>query len=198
METSFAHAGPRLILTPSINKGVVVKTIGVIMAGGKSRRMGRDKAAILYRGQTLLAHAENLLTAFGCDEHIILGRPGMEKTGTADPLPGEGPAANLTAWADRQTFPVKLVVLPVDMPLLAAEHLRLLDNDTGGGFFEDLYLPLVATLHTPIPQSKPEPIVRMKDLLQALQLKPVKPPETIRGALINFNSPEQLNALPSS
>lgn len=160
------------------------------MAGGKSRRMGKDKATIVYRGETLLTHAAKLLTAFGCDDSVILGRA-ESAAGVVDPLPGAGPAANLQAWINGLVLPVRLVVVPVDMPLLTLKHLDALAENDSGGFFEDLYLPFVATVYNPLLQ----PLVRMKALLATLQLPAVQADKAWQDALTNFNTSDDLKKL---
>lgn len=166
-----------------------MQTTGIILAGGQSRRMGRDKANIVFNGKTLLHHAVDLLDNFGVDDHIILGRPDAI-FGQPDPLPGEGPAANLVAWIKAQTPPFKLVVLPVDMPLLTLEHLQMLDNNPEGGYFEDLYLPLVALVKAPLTGTTP----RMKTLLAQMGISPVTAPAKWRKSLTNFNRPSDFKS----
>jgi len=167
-----------------------VQTIGVIVAGGKSRRMGRDKAAIIFEGQTLLDRAATLLRASAPDQIIILGRP-AHKYGIEDPLPDAGPAANLTTWINKQPLPLRLTVLPVDMPLLTSEQLQALEACPKGAFFEDLYLPLTATIREPISDQ----VVRMKDLLRALDLQAIPVQKTWQKALTNFNSANDIDTL---
>ena len=45
--------------------------IGLVLAGGQSRRMGQDKALMRYQGSTLIERASSLLKAAGCDEVLI-------------------------------------------------------------------------------------------------------------------------------
>lgn len=175
-------------------------TIGIIVAGGKSRRMGSDKAAILYRSKSLLTHATDLLASFGVNETIVLGKPD-HALGMADPLPGAGPAANIVAWInnfyrkdpkqDISQGPIRLVILPVDMPLLGIEQLQALCACERGGYFDDLYLPLVATIDQPLACEGN----RMKDLLTTLEIKAITAPKKWQKALRNFNSAIDFKAL---
>jgi len=167
-----------------------MQTIGIIVAGGKSRRMGRDKATILFDGKPLLEHALSVLEGLKPEQILILGRPG-HLLGLADPRPGEGPAANLKAWINKQSLPFRLLVLPVDMPLLNGTHLSLLINNPRGAYFNDLYLPLFATISSPVA----EPVIRMKDLLQALDLEAISVPKGWKQTLINVNTPSDLKQL---
>lgn len=45
---------------------------GVILAGGASRRMGRDKALLVWQGRTLLSRTVDCLSSL-CDEIIVVG-----------------------------------------------------------------------------------------------------------------------------
>ena len=91
----------------------------LILAGGRSRRMGRDKASLIWRGHSLLDHARRLAQAAGADPVLISGR----KDGLADPLPDLGPAGGVLAlvrhWqAAVDCLPARWLLLPVDMPAL--------------------------------------------------------------------------------
>ena len=51
---------------------------GVVFAGGRSRRMGRDKAFLTIGGTTLVRRQVALLGAAGCNELLISGRAGVD------------------------------------------------------------------------------------------------------------------------
>lgn len=166
-----------------------MQTIGLILAGGQSQRMGRDKALITYQGHTFLDHAIHLLKAFNVNQLGVLGRRD-HPLGIPDPAPGAGPATNLHAWINHQPAPFKLIVIPVDMPLLALEHLSALDAGNGG-YFDDLYLPFIATISGHIEGRS----VRMKDLLTSLALTAKAVPKAWEQQLTNFNSETDLKDL---
>lgn len=116
---------------------------GVVLAGGKSSRMGSDKALLpLYAGgPTLLDHALNRLAPL-VDELLVVGDP--QRHGhvgpfvIADDLPGKGPLGGLVT-AMRYAGQDKLLVLAVDMPNVDQELLMRL---TGGlGNFTDAVIP---------------------------------------------------------
>jgi len=69
---------------------------GAVLAGGQSRRMGRDKAFIEINGRPLLQVAVDALTSAGADPIIVVGGDddGISRLGlqhVADLWPGEGP-----------------------------------------------------------------------------------------------------------
>ena len=94
--------------------------IGVVLAGGGSRRMGYDKALLEWRGRPLLDHVRARLWAAGC-QAVVTSRaaPGC----IADDLPGRGPLGGIHAVLSSRPAADYLVV-PVDMPLLPAALLR--------------------------------------------------------------------------
>jgi len=99
---------------------------GVVLAGGRSMRMGRDKATLSWQGRPLLEHMKALLLATGAAQVVVSGEQ-PDHDGVADPCPRQGPLGGLhgvaQALGDRQ-----LLVVPVDMPALTRDLLaRLLD-----------------------------------------------------------------------
>lgn len=49
-------------------------TVGVVLAGGRSQRMGRDKALIEINGATMLEHVALALNSV-CELVVVVGRP---------------------------------------------------------------------------------------------------------------------------
>ncbi|KRE89207.1 hypothetical protein ASG87_05450 [Frateuria sp. Soil773] len=102
--------------------------IGVVLAGGQSTRMGRDKALLDWRGRPLLERQLDALRAAGVDEARVSGdRHGYR--GIADAQPGLGPLGGLAAIAGTVAGDADLVVIPVDMPLLGAALLGRLRTE---------------------------------------------------------------------
>ncbi len=71
--------------------------LGVVLAGGKSRRFGSDKALALLDGRPLIAHAVEALSGW-CDHVVITGRMAGPAPCLPDwPRPDMGPLAGLAA-----------------------------------------------------------------------------------------------------
>ncbi|MFY9903631.1 MAG: molybdenum cofactor guanylyltransferase [Terriglobales bacterium] len=100
---------------------------GFVLAGGKSSRMGTDKAFLEFGGQTLLERALAVVAA-SCERVTIVGDPskfGSYGTVIADVFPGCGPLGGIHAALVQSTAELNLMVA-VDMPFVTAELLAFL------------------------------------------------------------------------
>ncbi len=121
----------------------------VLLAGGRSRRMGRDKALLpLADGRLLWQRQLEVLWELQPAELFISGpeRAGFPATvpRLEDETPGLGPLTGIVTALKAMRSP-RLVVLAVDLPMMTTEFLlRLLADDHGvipqidDGFFEPL------------------------------------------------------------
>jgi molybdopterin-guanine dinucleotide biosynthesis protein A len=106
--------------------------MGFLLAGGKSSRMGADKAFLEFGGQTLLDRALGMMSE-ACDSVRIVGDParftkyGSTKYGSlvADIFPGCGPLAGIHAALVHSPAELNLM-LAVDMPFVSRELLAFL------------------------------------------------------------------------
>jgi molybdopterin-guanine dinucleotide biosynthesis protein A len=107
---------------------------GIVLAGGSSTRRGRDKAALVLGGRTLLQRAVDALAAAGACELVLVAAPGrpLPRVATrvpvhdaSDALPGEGPLRGLEAGLQAASASVAVVV-GCDMPFLEPSLLALL------------------------------------------------------------------------
>jgi len=102
----------------------------VILAGGESRRMGRDKAFVEIEGQGLLARALDTVRAAGIEEILISGRAGTDYSKLRYPVVldrelGRGPLSGIERALEAITAPL-LLVLAVDLPEMNPTFLRKL------------------------------------------------------------------------
>ena len=104
--------------------------IGLVLAGGQSRRMGQDKALMRYQGRTLIDNASLLLQSASCDKVLISrNAPGClnDRIEDAGPLSGVHAVLDALSQSDNHNGnPCELLVLPVDMPQMTPELLRIL------------------------------------------------------------------------
>lgn len=119
-----------------MNKPPPFPVSGAVLAGGRSSRMGRDKAFLLLDGVPLVARQTALLGSLGLEDLLISGRAGIDyAVPTArvvtDPVADAGPLAGLAAVLAAVRHPWVLVVA-VDVPRLTATFLqRILDTGAG-------------------------------------------------------------------
>ena len=102
----------------------------VILAGGESRRMGRDKAWVEVEGQPLIARAVSTVRDSGINEIYISGRAGTDYSALGcsvllDRGPGAGPLSGIERALESTQAPLTLV-LAVDLPRMTAAVLRKL------------------------------------------------------------------------
>lgn len=107
----------------------------VILAGGQSSRMGRDKAFVEVGGSSLIARQIALVRDVGAGEVFISGREDVDYSAFGcrvllDEFPDAGPLAGIDRALDASTSSL-LLVLAVDMPAMNAPMLeRLLASCT--------------------------------------------------------------------
>ena len=100
---------------------------GFVLAGGKSTRMGQDKARLQLNGRTLLEHALTALRAV-CREVAILGSYdlyGQLAPVYEDLFPGCGPLGGIHAALTNSQTEYNLIIA-VDTPFLLPEFLSYL------------------------------------------------------------------------
>lgn len=112
--------------------------IGVVLAGGMSRRMGVDKALLPFQGSTLLQHQLELLQPL-CSRVLVSGDYAgfdcvPDATERCGPLGGIYSIAQLHPNA-------ALLVIPIDMPQLTEQNLRHLMDCQQTCFIEGHPLP---------------------------------------------------------
>jgi molybdopterin-guanine dinucleotide biosynthesis protein A len=114
----------------------VARTLGILVAGGRGRRLGSGgpKAVATLGGVTLLARALATLEAI-CDDvvvcapaSIVLPVPAARRV--IDPEPGNGPLAGLVAGLLARPFE-RALALGVDLPLVGGALLRALGELLG-------------------------------------------------------------------
>ncbi|MFN7960045.1 MAG: molybdenum cofactor guanylyltransferase [Thermoanaerobaculia bacterium] len=104
--------------------------VGVVLAGGRSLRMGKDKALLELGGEPLVALAARRLARI-VQEVVIAdaGRSYLETWPSISDGPGAGPVAGLLGAAAR--FPGRcLLALACDLPNVTHELLALLREET--------------------------------------------------------------------
>ena len=113
-----------------------MKISAVLLAGGESRRMGKDKAALLFRGKPLWQIQLELLRKLDPMEILVSARsdppwrPHMQFV--ADDPPSRGPLSGLAASLGEMRG-THLLALAIDMPFMSEKYLRSLCDQIEAG-----------------------------------------------------------------
>ena len=181
---------------------------GVLLAGGKSRRMGYDKACIEVAGQPLIAKSLDLLCHY-FERVLISGdRPDLAQSeipAIADIYPGSALGGLYTGLQAAKTD--WIFVAPCDMPYPDSRILELLVKQRSG--FDAVvpripegYEPVFALYHKNCLQHMEEMLqqdqYRIYDFYQRINIHYLdwqQMPNGWERSLLNINTPEQLDEL---
>ncbi len=175
---------------------------GIILAGGKSSRMGQDKASLKHQGQSLLERQLDLAKPFCEEVYVSSSHTRHELSGTSripDRDQGEGPLMGLYSCLLHSQTDWNLV-MTCDMPDITGKDINQLMDHRKEGIkiicfsHQDRIFPFPGWYHRSLLRD-------LKDLLDSGQRRmtrfidthdhhKVKPnPETLKH-LINLNTPE--------
>lgn len=105
----------------------IVVQIGLVLSGGKSSRMGKDKSAMKIGTQTMLEHSIAIMNSLNLDRVVVSGA----EFDIPDIFPEKGPVGGIYSAIQHLSLKVGDIVLiiPNDMPLLRSDLLlRLLQQ----------------------------------------------------------------------
>ncbi len=128
------------------------KTIGCIIAGGKSRRFKQDKGLFMYEGKPLIQYALEALSPVTSD--IIIAGDDLEKYSflgiktIPDIIPRLGPIGGIYSGLIHAKGN-RIITVPCDMPFINSEFLSHMTMIQGGydvivPFINNRYEPLLA------------------------------------------------------
>jgi molybdenum cofactor guanylyltransferase len=176
----------------------------VLLTGGKSTRMGRDKALLEIDSEPLWRRQLETLRALAPEQLMLAGPPCEDGETVADEIPDAGPLGGVAA-ALRKCRSSHLVVLAVDLPRMTPDFLRSLlalcregRGAVPGGpeIFEPLaavYPAACAALASAALRSADfsmQNLVRKALVQQLLVARPILASET--PLFVNLNSPADL------
>lgn len=181
----------------------------VLLAGGQSRRMGEDKATILFRGRPLWKNQLDILRNIGPEKIFVSARtnPAWHPTDAefvADVAPSRGPLSGIAAAISRITSE-HLLVLGIDMPFMSPDYLRKFFERVGPGrgavpIIDDRAEPLAAIY----PRTAKSEFVKalagedfslqplIMRLIATIKLELVKVSDEERALFRNLNEPGDL------
>jgi len=154
---------------------------GVILAGGKSSRMGRDKALMEFDGKRMIDRTVELLRQH-VREILVIGDPekhtAEHATTIPDEQPGKGPLGGIITALKRARY-VRLLVLACDLPAINDHLLVTLKKELDAGFdaviptHKGLTEPLAAAYHKhcieAFEKNLRDDVLKMSDALAAVR-----------------------------
>jgi molybdopterin-guanine dinucleotide biosynthesis protein A len=185
---------------------------GIILAGGRSSRMGRDKTLLVYRNETLITRTVNEMR--GVADEIIIASNAVDKyhlegvREVADTFPGMGPLGGMHAALTAARHEVAFVVAG-DMPFFTARLGEyLLSRKDGydavvpriGGEWEPLCAVYSRACAAPIEECLRSGVRQVFRIYPAIKVLAVDERELAAAGLpaemfFNLNAPEDLAAL---
>jgi molybdopterin-guanine dinucleotide biosynthesis protein A len=184
---------------------------GLLLAGGKSSRMGEDKKQLLHHGQSLLDHALDLLQGSGVNRVLISGEV-EGRDFIPDIYPGSGPPGGIYSAVDflaseKEFNDSLLLVIPVDMPFLTVESLKRLVggiDSYAACRYENKIFPCVfrnsVSLYKHLQKIFADGQVKgearsMRALLETAQAHTLKKDGLPENVFVNINTPSDLPML---
>ena len=191
---------------------MLIQSHGIVLAGGRSLRMGQTKALLQFQGKTLLDRAVELLESV-CQSVIISGPysvrgyPSIE-----DVFLQKGPLGGIASvlrsdFVSTGNSSLKFIFIPVDMPFLTQRELRLLvDQSACWTSFKGHELPFcfknsqkvllqIEKLFTePLAKGSIEELRKKMGGIE-IELSEHAGNQSLNRAMINLNTPQDLELL---
>ena len=179
-----------------------------IMAGGKSKRMGQDKAWIELDGEPLIRRVANVLAQVADEVIVVANEPKYATLGlrvVPDRFPDGGALGGIATGVSAATHD-RVLVAACDMPFLSAEVWRvLLDHRYEadvvipkiGGEFETLHALYTKACVAPMERALAAGKMRVISFFDEVRVQPIEERElriadpTLRS-FTNVNTPEEL------
>ena len=179
-----------------------------IMAGGKSRRMGQDKAWIELDGEPLIARVAGVLAQVADEVIVVANDPKYGSLGlrvVRDRYPDGGALGGIATGVSAATHDTVLVAA-CDMPFLSAEMWRAILAHAGeadvviprvGGEYETLHALYTKACLPHMARAVAENRLRVISFFDQVRVLALEEPElravdpTLR-AFTNVNTPEEL------
>jgi len=181
-----------------------------VLAGGKSSRMGSDKAFLEFRGSTLLERALKLAKEVSSSVWVVGPRQKFAAFGkiVEDVYPAQGPLAGIHAGL-RASGDDLNVVLAVDLPFVESGLIRFLlaraqDTDALAIVprFGDGWQPLCAVYRKPFADAAEKALQKSENRIDLLfaktDVRAIAESELLTAGFSpemfrNLNTPEELN-----
>ncbi len=183
---------------------------GIILSGGKSTRMGRDKGLIKLNGKPMIQHVIDHIEPI-CDQLLISANDKSYKDFGFpvyhDEIDEIGPAGGILSCFKHSKHE-KNIIISCDLPFASTQFIRKL-LDLSGDY--EITLPMSGTHYQPLcavysrqvypvfEKTVNKGIFSLKSIIKSFRIQVIKP-EDIQGydlsrELRNINSPDDLKKI---
>jgi molybdenum cofactor guanylyltransferase len=97
-----------------------MRVAGAVLCGGRSSRMGTDKAGLVLGGSTFAQRAAIALAGGGCDPVVAVGGSPFGLTVVDDGFAGDGPLGGVVTALEHFADHDAVCVVATDLPMLDA------------------------------------------------------------------------------
>ena len=187
-----------------------MKITGIILAGGKSTRMGTDKGLLPLNGKSFIKHicealypivGENIVIVSSNTEYDTLGFTRIE-----DLIENKGPVGGLYTGLTHSKTKINLI-LSVDVPMISTELLQwLLDNHSESYMVTQLKAgdktsPLIAvydrSMRIPLGEHLASNQLRLREVISDVSHQTLVVLDKWKNQLRNINTKEEYQKLVS-
>jgi molybdopterin-guanine dinucleotide biosynthesis protein A len=200
------------VILPDLPKSTL-RCSGILLAGGRSRRMGQDKAFVKFGGVFLLQHVLAVLSQAAAEVVVVRApdqplpelevRPGTTLRVVRDSVSDQGPLQGLADGVQAlKAAPEAVFVLSCDLPRLGPEWLHKLQQhltgewDVVGTETEGIPNPLLALYRLAVLQQAPELVRRGEQrpitLWSGFRTRLLRPQPSEALLVRDANTPEEL------
>lgn len=165
----------------------------IVLAGGRSARMGADKATLPWSCGSAVERVWNLAMEAGASEVVVAGGDyGLRFV--IDAVAHGGPVGGLLAGVAALPFAEQFLILAVDAPTLLVDDIRqLLDAGPPGAAFASQPLPMVVSRDA-IPYDL-RPDSSLRQFVERAGLREIVQPRDASVRLRGANTPTEWRAL---
>ena len=183
---------------------------GVILAGGKSSRMGFDKGLALLNGKPMIQHMITVIEKLGIELIIISNNPAYKAFGYPvyeDVIPEKGPAGGIFTALECSTTDLNLI-LSCDAPYINSDVLNALisksrNKDITIAEHEGVEYPLIGVYSKSVKnvfrKNVEQNKLKLRSICSELEANIVSFPLGSHGVddntFNNINTQEQLNSI---
>ncbi len=172
---------------------------GIILAGGKSSRMGQDKGLKLHNDQPFIQHIIRAIETITNKILIITANTDYEVFGypcLSDIIPDQGPVGGIYTGL-KHTETTQNLILSCDVPFVTSAVLNNLISHHDSDYDVITYknVPLITLYNKEVLHNFSESISKkrlcLRETLSTLNVKSIRIEEAIAPYLKNINTPQQ-------